>query len=646
MSAFITRLTLLSKTNKKIFLLALDFFAFPIFLWLCYILRYWSTDVPTRLPFLFGISLLSVGILLLFGIYNFIIRSFTEALILRLGFATVMTVFNLYLLSFISEEILPRSIPLMYGFLMFAWIWVSRGTIRFIVKSQLATKATNKRIVVYGAGAAGQQIISALSRSFEYTPVFFIDDNKQLWGRTLDGFKVYPFEKAITLLKENAIDEILIALPSVSRERRREIISQLDKSNCKIKELPNLKKLVNGEVKISDIQDISIEDLLGRDPVPPIEDLLNKNIKNKNVMVTGAGGSIGSELCRQILLNSPQKLVLFELCEYALYSIHMELLHLQKEQNTQVQIVPLLGSIQNFELLMKVMRTFNIQTVYHAAAYKHVPLVEHNIIPGIYNNIFGTYNTAKAAIHTQVESFVLISTDKAVRPTNVMGTTKRLAELCLQAFADMHDMIFEGVMHKTLFSMVRFGNVLGSSGSVIPLFKQQIKEGGPITVTDERITRYFMTIPEAAQLVIQAGAMAKGGEVFILDMGEPVKIVDLAKKLITLSGLSIKNTHNPKGDIEIKFTGLRPGEKLYEELLIGEDNVAKTLHPRILTAQEKFLSFADLSLLLEQLDQACKQADYTKINEILLNSPTSYKPVSELEDLIHKAQTDQTHSRG
>lgn len=639
MTAFITRLTLLSKTNKKIFLLVLDFFAFPIIIWLCYLLRFWSADVPTRLPFLFGISLLSVGILLLFGIYNFIIRSFTEALILKLGFATVMTVFNLYLLSFISEEILPRSIPLMYGFLMFTWIWVSRGAIRFIVKSQLATKATNKRIVVYGAGAAGQQIISALSRSFEYTPVFFIDDNKQLWGRTLDGFKVYPFEKAITLLKKNAIDEILIALPSVSRERRREIIRQLDKSNCKIKELPNLKKLVNGEVKISDIQDISIEDLLGRDPVPPIEELLNKNIKNKNVMVTGAGGSIGSELCRQIILNNPKKLVLFELCEYALYSIHMDLLQIQKENNVNVELIPLLGSVQDLDLLMKTMQTFNIQTVYHAAAYKHVPLVEYNIIPGIYNNIFGTYNTAKAAIQNNVESFVLISTDKAVRPTNIMGTTKRIAELCLQAFAHLQGEQFNNVTHNTLFCMVRFGNVLGSSGSVIPLFKDQIKEGGPITVTDKRITRYFMTIPEAAQLVIQAGAMAKGGDVFILDMGEPVKIVDLAKKLITLSGLSIKNSNNPNGDIEIKFTGLRPGEKLYEELLIGEENVNKTIHPRILTAQENFLSFTELSSLLDELELACKQSDYAKINEILLKAPTGYKPVSKLSDLIHTEQT-------
>ncbi|MGC7560169.1 polysaccharide biosynthesis protein [Pasteurella sp. PK-2025] len=643
MTSLITSLSLLSKNNKKILLLFLDFILFPILLWVCYVLKSWSIHVAMNLPFSLGVSLLTVGSLVVFGIYSFILRSFTETLILRLALATLTTVLNLYVLSFISEDMLPRTIPLIYGFLMFSWIWFSRGIIRFIIKTHLSAHADKKRIVVYGAGSSGQQIISALYRSFEYAPIFFIDDNKQLWGRTLDGFKVYAFHQAIPLLKQCAIDEILIAMPSVDAQRRREIIQQLSKTDCKIKELPNIRKLVNGEVKLSDMQEISIEDLLGRDPVPPIMSLLNKNLKNQNVMVTGAGGSIGSELCRQIILNKPTKLVLFEICEYALYSIHRDLLQIQQEQGTQVEIIPLLGSVQNFKLLVNVMETFEINTVYHAAAYKHVPLVEYNIIPGVYNNIFGTYYAAKAAIQTQVNSFVLISTDKAVRPTNIMGTTKRLAELCLQAFADMQGKFMDGVLHQTQFCMVRFGNVLGSSGSVIPLFKQQIKDGGPITVTDERIIRYFMTIPEAAQLVIQAGAMAKGGDVFILDMGEPVKIVELAKKLISLSGLTLKDSLHPDGDIEIQFTGLRPGEKLYEELLIAGDSMEHTQHSRILTAQESFLPFNDLILLLEKLEQACKQSDYKQIREILLNAPTGYQPVSELADLIYTQKNHHIH---
>lgn len=646
MHYLITSLTLLSKTNKKIFLLVLDFIACPILLWQCYMLRYWSIEISVNLPFLLGISLLTVGSLLLFGVYDFIIRSFSETLILRLGLATIITVLNLYLVTFIAEEMLPRSIPLMYGFLMFTWIWLSRGMIRLIVKTHLTTKAPKIRIVVYGAGASGQQIISALQRSCEYLPLFFIDDNKQLWGRTLGGFKVYSFKTAMTLLKDYRVDEILIALPSVSRERRRELIKKLNKTPCKIKELPSLQQLVDGEVGLSDIQEIAIEDLLGRDPVPPITALLNKNIQHKSVMVTGAGGSIGSELCRQILLNHPTKLVLFDVSEYALYSIHLELLHIQQEKGTHVEIIPLLGSVQNLKLLIKVMQTFEVNTVYHAAAYKHVPLVEYNVIQAVYNNIFGTYNAAKAAMRCQVDAFVLISTDKAVRPTNVMGTTKRVAELCLQACADTYGKTLDGVVHKTLFCMVRFGNVLGSSGSVIPLFKQQIKEGGPITVTDERIIRYFMTIPEAAQLVIQAGAMAKGGDVFILDMGEPVKIFELAKKLILLSGLTIKDENHPNGDIEIKFTGLRPGEKLYEELLIGGENVRKTQHPRILTAQETCLPFSELSLLLDELERACKKSDYQKIHDILRNAPTGYQPVTALADLIYTQQNNHIHLWG
>uniref|UniRef100_UPI0035A13C5D UDP-N-acetylglucosamine 4,6-dehydratase family protein n=1 Tax=Glaesserella sp. TaxID=2094731 RepID=UPI0035A13C5D len=409
--------------------------------------------------------------------------------------------------------------------------------------------------------------------------------------------------------------------------------------SAKIMEIPGLEQLVDEKINLSDMKEVNIIDLLGREPVEPIPELFSKNIQDQVVMVTGAGGSIGSELCRQIIRNKPKKLILFEVSEYALYAIERDLREICTEKKLDnIEILPLLGSVQNFHKLTEIMKILRVETVYHAAAYKHVPMVEYNVVEGVRNNIFGTFYAAKAAIKAKVKSFVLISTDKAVRPTNVMGTTKRIAELCLQALAKEKGNMIDGVLNETTFSMVRFGNVLGSSGSVIPLFKKQIEQGGPITVTDPRIIRYFMTIPEAAQLVIQAGAMAKGGDVFILDMGEPVKIVDLAANLINLSGLTIKNESNPNGDIEIKFTGLRPGEKLYEELLIGDDNVEKTAHERIMTAQEGYLPLPDLLRLLDKLEEASVENQCEQIRSLLLDAPAGYNPVSHLEDLVWKMQ--------
>lgn len=635
MKSLIARLIVVSRWIKLSGLMLLDFLVFPLLFWICYSLRLFGFPAEV-LPGLdlggFWVSLIAVFSLFICSVYHFVIRTFNETLIFRLAIATSLTIVALFMLSYITDAFIPRSIPLIFGFIMFIWVWFSRSFIRLIVKYTLSSNIASKRIAIYGAGAAGQQVAQTLLRSNEHLPLFFIDDDKNLINRRVGGLKIYSAEAGLDALIQHEIDEILIALPSVSRSRKNEIVEFLAQSHRRIMELPGLTDLVDGKINTADIKEVNIIDLLGRDPVAPIPELFSKNIYGKVVMVTGAGGSIGSELCRQIIRNKPEILLLFEVSEYSLYAIEQNLKEIaEKEHISGVNVLPLLGNVQNTDRLIEIMKAFKVETVYHAAAYKHVPMVEYNIIEGIQNNIFGTYNTAKAAIKANVKSFVLISTDKAVRPTNIMGSTKRISELCLQALAQE-----QGVTHNTLFSMVRFGNVLGSSGSVIPLFKKQIEQGGPITVTDERIIRYFMTIPEAAQLVIQAGAMAKGGEVFILDMGEPVKIIDLAKNLIKLSGLTIKDKNQPNGDIEIKISGLRPGEKLYEELLIGEDNIEPTYHERILTAKEVYLPLEELNQLITQLEVACAQNDCEQIRHLLLNAPTGYHPVSELADFVWK----------
>ena len=443
---------------------------------------------------------------------------------------------------------------------------------------------------MYGAGDAGQQIAAALNRSDDHLPIFFIDDYASLQGQIIGGLKVYSVEKALQRLKKDRIEEILLALPSVGRVRKTEIIQQFESEQLKITELPGLTKLVDGELKISDIQEVDIIDLLGRDPVPPIPHLLVKNIMNKIVMVTGAGGSIGSELCRQIVKNHPKMLVLYELSEFALYDIEKEL-----KQIATCEIIPILGTVQDQKKLERIIEQYEVQTVYHAAAYKHVPLVECNPIAGLKNNAIGTACSLNAAVEKGVETFVLISTDKAVRPTNVMGASKRMAELYCQAMAEQKK--------QTQISIVRFGNVLGSSGSVVPLFKQQIAKGGPITVTHPEVTRYFMTIPEASQLVIQAGALGQGGDVFLLDMGAPVRIQDLARQMIALSGLKVRETGSQDGDIEIQYSGLRPGEKLYEELLIDQENTEYTEHTRILRSFEKHYPLHEIQTVFDRINQ-------------------------------------------
>ncbi|OTG86696.1 polysaccharide biosynthesis protein [Acinetobacter sp. ANC 4558] len=577
MNSIILPLSTAPRLVKQGVLLAMDFLIFPVLVWLCYAIRLFNlaADVVPNIPFgPLWVTVIATLMLFLCGVYQFIVRTFNEAFITKLAFATTLTVFFLYVLAYLTPAFIPMSIPLMFGFMMFAWVWLSRSIIRFIVRSHFKSDVPRKRIAIYGAGFAGQQIAALLGKSDEHFPLFFIDDNLSLSDQMIGRLKVFNAEQAIKLLKKEMVDEVLIALPSVNRQRKNEIIKFLEPTHLKITELPSLTRLVDGNVQISDIQEVDIIDLLGRDPIPPVPALLAKNIDQKVVMVTGAGGSIGSELCRQIVKNQPKLLILYEVTEFALYQIDKEL-----SQVSTIQIIPILGTVLDQQKLERVIEQYHVQTVYHAAAYKHVPLVECNPIAGLKNNAVGTAFSLNAAVNQGVETFVLISTDKAVRPTNVMGASKRLAELYCQAVAEREN--------HTQISIVRFGNVLGSSGSVVPLFKQQIAKGGPITVTHPDVTRYFMTIPEASQLVIQAGAMGKGGDVFLLDMGQPVRIQDLARQMISLSGLKVKEHANHEGDIEIKYTGLRPGEKLYEELLIDQDNTEDTAHSRILRSYEK-----------------------------------------------------------
>ncbi|USA46478.1 polysaccharide biosynthesis protein [Acinetobacter sp. C26M] len=578
---------------KQIFLVFLDAFAFPVILWLCYVIRLFDLGadvIPGIDHGIVWISLITVVSLGLTGVYHFIVRTFNEVFIVKLAIAVSLTMIALYILNVFTAAYVPMSIPFMYGFMVFAWVWISRAVIRFIIKASFYSEIGRKRIAIYGAGDAGQQIAAALHRSDDHLPVFFIDDFASLQGQIVGGLKVYSVEKALQRFQKDRIEEILLALPSVGRVRKAEIIQQFEIARLKITELPGLTRLVDGEIQVSDIQEVDIIDLLGRDPVPPISHLIAKNIQNKVVMVTGAGGSIGSELCRQIIKNQPKILVLYELTEFALYDIDKEL-----RQTATCKIVPILGTVQDQQKLERIIEQYHIQTVYHAAAYKHVPLVECNPIAGLKNNAIGTANSLNAAVKKGVETFVLISTDKAVRPTNVMGASKRMAELYCQAMAETKP--------HTQISIVRFGNVLGSSGSVVPLFKQQIAQGGPITVTHPEVTRYFMTIPEASQLVIQAGALGSGGDVFLLDMGEPVRIQDLARQMIKLSGLKVRETGSLDGDIEIAYSGLRPGEKLYEELLIDQDNTEYTEHTRILRSFEKHFPLHEIECVFGKISQ-------------------------------------------
>jgi len=516
-------------------------------------------------------------------------------------------------------------VRLVLCFVVIAVLLIGGSRWAFRSALQMQRHKTKSRVLIYGAGCSGRQLLYALQSGDDYKPVVFVDDNTELQKTTVCGLSVLPSELLEKAIQRYRIDRVLLAMPSAGRGRKRDLLELLSRLPVPVQSIPGMADLVAGHMKIDDLQDIRIEDLLGREVIEPNQQLLQANIKHKVVMVTGAGGSIGSELCRQIIRCKPDALVLFDVSEFALYSIERELNAVKRRFGYHCDIKPVLGSVQQQKLLEQVMTNFQVQTVYHAAAYKHVPLVEYNTVEGVRNNVFGTWACAEAAIAAKVENFVLISTDKAVRPTNVMGASKRMAELVLQGLANRQT--------TTRMCMVRFGNVLGSSGSVVPLFAQQIKAGGPVTLTHKEITRFFMTIPEASQLVIQASAMAKGGEVFVLDMGEPVRIYDLAKRMIHLAGLKLKDRTNPNGDIEIQITGLRPGEKLYEELLIGS-NESRTEHARIRAAKEQYLSWSATMLLLNSLDVACQSFDQQMLRQILLDAPTGFAPSSEICDLL------------
>ncbi len=607
MKDIIRSIASLPRRQKQVVLVLMDLCVLPLMMWLAYAIRLARPNVQVMQgleSWYVYIGSLGVAIFALLGIYSAIVRSFNEDYLLRISIGTFVQIVALYAIKKLDVAFIPMSIPLMYGFMLFSYMWWSRAVIRYATIKTFAKKQTRKRVAIYGAGLAGQQIAAALNRSDDYLPVCFIDDKNSLQGQSLSGLNIYSPKRALNKLGKFGIEEILLAMPSVGRARKKEIIESFESADVKIMELPGVTQLVDGQVHVSDIREVDIIDLLGRDPVPPKAELLEKNIKHTVVMVTGAGGSIGSELCRQIVKHQPKCLVLFEMSEFALYSIDREL------QNSGIQVVPVLGSVTNQAKLERIIAEYQVQTVYHAAAYKHVPLVEANPFEGIYNTSIGTARSVDAAVNQKVETFVLISTDKAVRPTNVMGASKRMAELYCQGLAATNP--------QTQISIVRFGNVLGSSGSVVPLFKKQIAQGGPVTVTHPEVTRYFMTIPEAAQLVIQAGAMGTGGDVFLLDMGEPVKIVDLAKQMIRLSGFRPID-ENGLGDIEIQFTGLRPGEKLYEELLIDQESVEKTEHSRILKSYEKYYSWQEILTVFDHLNRLSRENAEAKPLYTLLN---------------------------
>ncbi|MFS1413825.1 polysaccharide biosynthesis protein [Vibrio sp. 10N.286.49.B1] len=556
------------------------------------------------------------------GLYRAVLRYLSLQAVVTIVFGAVISALSIILLSYYFQVFLPRSVPIIYATFLVSLSGGARLLVRMLVSDLLVKGRTP--VLIYGAGKAGRQLYNLISQGEEYRVVAFIDDDRKMHKTTIQGVTVFRQKYLSKLIEKEKVEKVLLAMPTASRNERKQVVNTLSRFAVEVMTIPNLTDIVNGEYQIDQLKEVAIEDLLGRDQVAPNQALLEKNNKNKVVMVTGAGGSIGSELCRQITKHQPTALVLFELSEYSLYRIEREL----RQLAPHINIVPILGNVQDSTRLTRTMSAYQVKTVYHAAAYKHVPLVEYNVAEGMQNNIFGTYRTALAAIEAKVDSFVLISTDKAVRPTNVMGTTKRLAELGLQSLAKEYQ-----VSHNTIFSMVRFGNVLGSSGSVIPLFKSQIAGGGPVTVTHKDIIRYFMTIPEAAQLVIQAGAMGTGGDVFVLDMGEPVRISDLAKNLIHLSGLEIKDEQNPDGDIELVYTGLRPGEKLFEELLIG-DNVSKTNHDRIMTAHEVSMDAQQYKALLDQIQLAADNFDQEKLRRLMLDAPTGFVPTDGIGDLV------------
>ncbi|MDE2417539.1 MAG: polysaccharide biosynthesis protein [Burkholderiales bacterium] len=616
------------RSAKRFVVVGLDVCLSLVATWLAFTLRLDALHRPTGAQWgVYGITaVLFIPIFIRFGLYRAIFRYTGQAALIATAKAVgVYCVLLTAILLWQKWIGVPRTLGVLQPMIFLLLVGSSRAFARFWLAGLGGVgEASKGRFLIFGAGTAGVQTASAMGISGQFELVGFVDDDAAKVGRSVNGALVFGPSSVERLVAESGVTDILLALPSASRSRRKAIIESLRFLPVHIRTLPDWADLASGRVTVQDFKELDIEDLLGRDPVPPNTELLTRNLAGKVVLVTGAGGSIGSELCRQILAEHPSRLLLLDHNEYGLYTIHQELQGLLELRKLAVELVPLLGSVSSLERLRDICKAYGPHTVYHAAAYKHVPLVESNPAQGIANNVFGTLNLAQAALEHGVASFVLISTDKAVRPTNVMGASKRMAELVLQAIAAA-----QTESTATCFSMVRFGNVLGSSGSVVPLFRQQLAAGGPLTVTHPEVTRYFMTIPEAAQLVLQAGAMATGGEVFVLDMGEPVKILDLARRMVELSGLKVRDAEHPEGDIAIKVTGLRPGEKLYEELLIG-DNPTPTAHPRIMKAHEDYLAWPDLEEQLQALQQATRADDVQAIKTVLTRCVHGYGEETQL----------------
>lgn len=626
MTGILNRFFQLPRFYKRLISVFADVTLLTFALWAAFSLRLERVYVPstTAAQALFvGTVLVTIFCFVRLGLYRAVIRFMSNHAVAAVLIGVSVSAVAMVVMGFMMHVTVPRSVPIIY----WAIALVFTGGTRMLMRSfiNLMGRERSDRVIIYGAGPTGMQLVSALKQATAYRPVVFVDDDQLKHNTVINGLHVYSPTALPRLIARYNAKRILLALDNAPRAQRALILRYLEPLSVQVQTVPSMSELVTGKAQISEIRDLDIEDLLGRDPVAPDPELLHRCIRGKVVMITGAGGSIGSELSRQILLLRPSKLVLFEQSEFGLYRIENELKATADSEGINVDIAAVVGSVQKEHRIEVVMSSFGVQTVYHAAAYKHVPMVEHNIVEGVRNNVFGTWYTAEAAIRARVETFVLISTDKAVRPTNAMGASKRGAELALQALASRQD--------TTRFCMVRFGNVLGSSGSVVPLFREQIRKGGPVTVTHPDIYRFFMTIPEAAQLVLQASSMGQGGEVFVLDMGEPVRISDLARKMVHLMGYEIKDEKHPEGEIEIVYTGLRPGEKLYEELMIG-NNPQQTGHPRIMKAQEAYLPWPEMLAFLEKLDIACHHFECAEVRQLLIDAPIDYEPSSELADLV------------
>jgi FlaA1/EpsC-like NDP-sugar epimerase len=633
---FANRLAHLPRSQKRLLMLGADVVGLPLMMWAAVTLRFgtFHHDVVGT-EWVYAVALLtSIPVFIRLGLYRAVIRFLGPKAI----FAVLSGVtFSVVLLTAILLVWPHRAIPVSAIPIYWAFALIFVGGSRFLVRGLLNFRWSNgtQRVVIYGAGGAGVQLATGLARSGRYHPIAFLDDNMSLQGSTINGLEVFPARELPNLVRDEGVAAVFLALPSQTRRRRQEILKAIEPLNLLVQTVPDYADILAGHARVEDVRDVDAGDLLGRDPVPPNARLLGACIQGKVVMVTGAGGSIGAELCRQIIRLRPAQLLLFEMSELALYNIDRELRILIASEGLTVDLVPLLGDAHHKHRVREILQTYGVQTIYHAAAYKHVPIVEQNVIEGIYNNLFSTWNAAEAALEARVETFVLISTDKAVNPTNVMGATKRFAEIVLQGL--------QARGSHTRFCMVRFGNVLESSGSVVPLFREQIRKGGPVTVTHKDVIRYFMTIPEAAQLVLQAGSMGQGGDVFVLDMGKPVRIADLAKRMISLMGLTVRDDENPDGDVEIVYTGLRPAEKLFEELLIG-NNVTGTEHSMIMRAMEHSLPWSTVQQVLDELSGALTRFDCDRARQLLMQTVAEYRPTGDIQDLVWSRKAALAHA--